>query len=202
MITIEGMINYSRWELIEEPYFIALINTLRINNVVSYVDVGANVGEFSNILFEQIPTLKDAYLIEPEEGNYEFLQNNIKNKINSYKVAIGYNLNSSVLIKDNNNAGGHRLMEIQYADNSFSNVEIKTLEELELPIVDFLKMDIEGGEFNVIENSSYLQQIRWIDIEFHDSISIDYVNRYFPRHDIMLYAHICNTTRCFLKKKK
>ena len=47
MITIEDMINYSRWELIEEPYFIALINTLRINNVVSYVDVGANVGEFS-----------------------------------------------------------------------------------------------------------------------------------------------------------
>jgi len=114
MITIEDMINYSRWELIEEPYFIALINTLRINNVVSYVDVGANVGEFSNILFEQIPTLKDAYLIEPEEDNYEFLQNNIKNKINSYKVAIGYNLNSSVLIKDNNNAGGHHLIEMQF----------------------------------------------------------------------------------------
>jgi len=202
MITIEDMINYSRWELIEEPYFIALINTLRINNVVSYVDVGANVGEFSNILFEQIPTLKDAYLIEPEEDNYEFLQNNIKNKINSYKVAIGYNLNSSVLIKDNNNAGGHHLIEMQYADNSFSNVEIKTLEELELPIVDFIKIDIEGGELNVIENSSYLQQIRWIDIEFHDYTSIDYIKRYFPRHDIMLCAFIGNTFRCFLKKKQ
>jgi len=202
MLTIEGLINHTRKELIEEPYFIALINTLKFNEIESYVDVGANIGEFSNILFEQIPTLNNAYLIEPEENNYNFLQNNIKNKSVLYKVAIGYNYTSGVLVNDDNNAGGHHLREMECVDNLFSNVEIKTLEELELPIVDFIKIDIEGGEFNIIENSSYLQKIRWIDIEFHGNIDIDYVKTNFPEYDILLYAYICNTTRCFLKKKK
>jgi FkbM family methyltransferase len=201
MLTIERLVGHTRKELTEEPYFIALLATLRFNRIASYVDIGANIGEFSNILFEQIPTLQDAYLIEPEKDNCDFLQNHIKNKNTLYQVAIGYNFTSGVLVKDSNNAGGHRLREMEYADNSFSNVEIKTLEELELPIVDFIKIDIEGGEFNVIENSSYLQQIRWIDIEFHALIDPNYIKTHFPNYEIMLHAYICNTSRYFLKKK-
>jgi FkbM family methyltransferase len=201
MLTREGHINHTRKELTEEPYFIALITTLKLNKIISYVDVGANIGEFSNILFEQIPTLQDAYLIEPEEGNFTFLQNHIKNKSNLYKTAIGYNFTSGVLAEDINNVGGHSLRESSYVNTSFFNVEIKTLEELELPIVDFLKMDIEGGEFNVIENSNYLQQIRWVDIEFHGLIDAEYIKQYFPGYEIMLNANICNTARYFLKKK-
>jgi len=201
MLTVEGHIVHTRKELTEEPYYIALLSTLKVNRIVSYVDVGANIGEFSNILFEQIPTLQDAYLIEPEDHNYEFLQTHLKNKSTLHKTAIGYNFTSGVLVMDSNNAGGHRLKEIAFADTNFSNVKIKTLEELELPIVDFVKIDIEGGEFNVIENSTYLQQIRWIDIEFHGAIDVKYVKKYFPGHEIMLYAFICNTVRCLLKKK-
>ena len=160
MLTREGLINHTRKELAEEPYFIALLSTLKSNRIVSYVDLGANIGEFSNILFEQIPTLKDVYLIEPEERNCEFLCSNIKNENTLYKVAIGYNFTLGVLVEDTNNAGGYHLREGLHIGSNFLNVEIKTLEELELPIVDFIKIDIEGGEFNVIENSSYLQQIR------------------------------------------
>jgi FkbM family methyltransferase len=201
MLTIEGLINHTRKELAEEPYYLAILNVLKQNTITSYVDIGANIGEFSNILFEKIPTLKDAYLIEPEENNYNFLQNNIKNKRVLYKVAIGYNFTSGVLVNDDNNAGGHHLREASSINTFFSNIEIKTLEELELPIVDFIKMDVEGEEFNIIENSSYLQKIRWIDIEFHRNIDVSYVKTYFPNHEIMLYSYICNTTRCFLKKK-
>jgi FkbM family methyltransferase len=201
MLTREGLINHTRKELAQEPYYIALLSTLRFNEIVSYVDLGASIGEFSNILFEQIPTLRDAYLIEPEERNCEFLCSNIKNKNTLCKVAIGYNFTSGVLVEDTNNAGGYHLRESLHIGSNLLNVEIKTLEELELPIVDFIKIDIEGGEFNVIENSSYLQQIKWIDIEFHGAIDVTYVKKYFPGHEIMLYAFICNTVRCFLKKK-
>jgi len=201
MLTREGLIHHTRKELAEEPYYIALLSTLRFNEIVSYVDVGANIGEFCNVLFKEIPTLRDAYLIEPEERNCEFLQNNIKNKNTLYKTAIGYNFISGVLIEDTNNAGGYHLREGLYSSTNSFNVEIKTLEELELPVVDFIKIDIEGGEFNVIENSNYLQQIRWIDIEFHGVVDTAYVKNYFPKHEIMLYAFICNTARYFLKKK-
>lgn len=201
MLTREGLVNHTRKELAEEPYYIALLSTLRFNEIVSYVDVGANIGEFCNVLFKEIPTLQDAYLIEPEERNCEFLQNNIKNKNTLYKLAIGYNFISGVLVEDTNNAGGYHLREGLHTGSNFLSVEIKTLEELELPVVDFIKIDIEGGEFNVIENSSYIQQIKWIDIEFHGAIDVTYVKKYFPGHEIMLYAFICNTVRCFLKKK-
>jgi FkbM family methyltransferase len=201
MLTIERHIGHTRKELSEEPYYIALLNTLKFNRIVSYVDVGANIGEFSNILFEQIPTLKDAYLIEPEERNCAFLQNHVKNKNTLYQVAIGYNFTSGVLVEDTNNAGGHHLRESLRVDTNYFNVEIKTLEELELPIVDFIKIDIEGGEFNIIENSNYLQQIRWIDIEFHRAVDTEYIKKFFPDYEIMLHAYICITSRYFLKKK-
>jgi len=201
MLTREGLINHTRKELTEEPYFIALLTTLRFNRITSYVDIGANIGEFSNILFEEIPTLQDVYLIEPEKRNCTFLQNHVKNKNTLYQVAIGYNFSSGVLVEDTNNAGGYYLRGGNLVGANFLNVEIKTLEELELPIVDFIKIDIEGGEFNVIENSSYIQQIRWIDIEFHALVDPNYIKTYFPNYEIMLHAHICNTSRYFLKKK-
>lgn len=201
MLTIEGHINHTRKEVTEDPYFIALLSYLKQKRISSYVDIGANVGEFSNILFESLPTLKDAYLIEPEERNFNFLKSHIKNESKLYKVAIGYNFNSGVLVEDTNNAGGHRLAEIFYTDSNFFKVEVKTLEELELPVVDFVKIDIEGGEFNVIENSTYLQQVRFLDVEFHGSIDIEYVKKHFSTYQILLYSYICNTVRCFLEKR-
>jgi FkbM family methyltransferase len=201
MLTIEGHIGHTRKELTEDPYFIAVLTTLKNSRIVSYLDLGANIGEFCNVLFESVPTLKDAYLVEPEERNYNFLKSHIKNESVLYQVAIGYNFSSGVLVEDSNNVGGHRLNEIFYANGNFFKVDIKTLEELELPLVDFVKIDIEGGEFNVIENSTYLQQVGLIDVEFHGSIEVDYVKRYFPTHEVILYSHVGNTVRCFLRKK-
>ena len=45
------------------------------------------------------------------------------------------------------------LVEYPWISNDYSDI--------------FLKMDIEGGEFNLIENSQYLQNSNLIEIEFH-----------------------------------
>ena len=70
---------------------------------------------------------------------------------------------------------------------------IDTLENLNIPVVDHVKIDIEGGEFDIIPNSKYLQNIKFIDIEFHwDTDKHDipneqretYIKSNFPNHSI------------------
>jgi FkbM family methyltransferase len=191
-LTREEHIIYTRKELNNYPYYIEVIKILKDNKIKSYLDIGANVGEFCNVLFEKIETLEYAYLIEPESLNFEFLKSNVRNKnINFLNFAIGYNFINPILIPHpSKNIGGFMLNEKNNND-SYHSIQIRTLEELNLPIVDFVKIDIEGGEFNLIENSIYLQQIKWIEIEFHmnevdlqKNASIIYVNDKFPNHTI------------------
>lgn len=168
--SIEEHITYTRNELTTFPYYIKVIDILKNNNITSYIDIGANSGEFCNTLFESIPTLETAYLIEPEEKNFNFLQNHVSKgkNIKCINSAIIYNFNYPKLINITGNVGGFQIQEIEDKTEGII-VDIKTLEELNLPTVDLIKMDVEGAEFNIIENSNYLHQIKWLEIEFHFS---------------------------------
>jgi len=199
--TREDHVIYTRNELENNSYYIKILEELNNNEIKSYIDVGANVGEFCNVLFEKIPTLTMGYLIEPEINNYNFMLHNLKNtNVKTYNVCIGYNLKSATLKEFNNNVGGFSLVE---NDNSGIQVTIVTLEELKLPKVDFIKIDIEGGEFNLLENTSFLNNIMYIDIEWHNNDFLDYeylkkyVNKFLPNHDII----IMEVNRSLLKLK-
>ncbi len=198
-VTREEHVLYTRKELLNYEYYINVINRLKSENIVSYIDIGANVGELCNVLFEQLETLKMGYLIEPEKDNYNFMLNNVvnKNNITPINVGIGYNFKNAGLVKLNNNVGGFKLVE----NLNDHNVIIKTLEELDLPIVDLVKIDVEGLEYNIIENSTYLQKIKWVEIEFHDYENKplkEYVKSYFPNHSIVEIEKL--EGRCLLKK--
>ena len=193
--TREEHIHYTRNELENVKYYIDIIKKLNDEKIESYIDIGANVGEYCNVLFEKISTLKKAYLIEPEPENFNFLKSNVKNKdVNFYEVAIGYNFSSGILVNHPSmNVGGFMLKEAEKNNNSFSP-KIVTLEELNLPIVDLVKIDIEGGEFNLVENSKYLKQIKFLEIELHLENSeakkeetIQYFKKYFPQHLIEVF---------------
>jgi FkbM family methyltransferase len=200
--TREEHVSYTRNELENYIYYIKMIEILKANKIESYIDIGANVGEFCNVLFEKIPTLKKAYLIEPEKNNFEFLKNHVNlNNILFLNLAIGYNLKSSKINFYNGNFGGFKLLSDENEDGTL--VEVKTLEDINLPIVDFVKIDVEGGEYNIIPNSLYLQKIKWIEIEFHDYYNIptkEYVANQFKNHQIV---HIESLEgRCLLEKIK
>lgn len=194
-------VEYTKNELNNYPYYIEIINELKNHNIKSYLDIGANVGEFCNVLFEKLPTLKKAYLIEPEIENFDFLKNNVTLKnILFFNVAIGYNISSPKITPYDGNIGGFQVID---SKNEGIEVIVKTLEELKIPKVDLVKIDIEGGEYNLIENSDYLQNIKWLDIEFHDYYNIptrDYVKKYFPNHTIEIIESL--EGRCLLKKIK
>jgi len=198
--TREEHVLYTRNELNTYSYYIDVIEYLKQKNIKSYIDIGANVGEFCNVLFEKLPTLEKAYAVEPENSNFEFLKENIKNKENvvCINTAIGYNFQSPKIVPFHDNVGGFKVLEDA---GDYPNTTMSTLEELNLPIVDLVKIDIEGGEYNIIENSKYLQNVKFIELEFHDYEKVstrDYVAKYFPHHIIKVIEPL--EGRCLLEK--
>jgi len=198
----ESHMLYTRSELETYQYYKDVIEILKQDKIKSYIDIGANVGEFCNVLFEKIDTLKKAYLIEPQEDNFIFLQNNVKKqKVLFFQKAIGYNLVSPKIYSVDDNIGGFRLVP----DSSIPGIEVEvaTLEELKFPKVDLIKLDIEGGEYNVIENSTFLKTVKWIEVEFHDYYNIptkEYIKKYLPKHTIRCIEDL--EGRCLLEKIK
>jgi FkbM family methyltransferase len=129
--TREEHVTYTRNELNNYPYYVEIIEELKKHNIESYLDIGANVGEFCNILFEKLPTLKKAYLIEPEKENFRFLKAHVIPKnISFFEIAIGYNIPTPKIIPLHDNVGGFTIIN---SPDNVSNVSIKTLEELKIP---------------------------------------------------------------------
>lgn len=184
----EEHISYTRNELENYDYYLKVLKHLNNNKINSYIDIGANIGEFCNVLFEKIPSLIDAYLFEVELENFKFMEKHVKNKnVNMFDFGIGYNYKNPTLV-NSSNPGGYSVKN-NNDETIKSNIVLKTLEELNLPVVDFIKIDIEGGEYNVIENSSYIQNINFLEIEFHNyqNFSVEeYVIKKFPNHKIVI----------------
>lgn len=190
--TREEHVKYTREELLKYDYYIKIIEILKNENIKSYLDIGANVGELCNFLFDQLPTLSYAILIEPEPDNFSFMKNHVINKnITYHNLAISYGFKNGMIIS-NGNVGG--FIVVENTSDKLIGFDTKTLEELNLPIVDLVKVDVEGSEYSIIENSSYLQKVRLLEIEFHATLSelknnhsVNFVKTYLPNHEIIAY---------------
>ena len=187
-------IDYTRNEWETEPYFLKVLEILQANDILSYLDLGANVGEVCNVLFEKIPTLDSAYLVEPQLENFEFLKDHViseNRKIEYYQVGIFYGKTAGELFIDPNwqNPGSFALTDDrENFQPAGETVTLTTLEDLQIPHVDFVKIDVEGSEYNIVENSTYLTGCKYIDIEFHThSIpSAEFCQKNLPTHSIIL----------------
>ena len=195
--------NYTRQEYASLNYYHQLFDVLNTKNIKSYIDIGANIGEVCNIYFEKIPTLQKAYLFEVNPYTFELLQSNIQNKtsVELHNTAIYYGSQPPILFNKDNNIG-HTMVgtnELQIVNDrviqfGFQNdgqiLNYTTLEELNIPDIDLIKIDIEGGEFNIIDNSKYLHNTKYLEIEFHhqqSNIDIDqYISKRFLNHKIIL----------------
>lgn len=122
------------------------------------VDLGANIG-----LFTRLASLKSKRVISVE-GSPEFFSCLVENT--SDLKNINY-LNANIVGETNKKSG-------TWSNNkSAVNITLKDLFYLyDLDHIDFLKVDIEGGEYNIFEDIDdfYLNKIRKISIETHNGI--------------------------------
>lgn len=143
------------------------------------IDIGANIGVFS--LFAASKTKNKVYCFEPFPDNFDILKQNVidsgMQNICCYKFAVGCSSGKRKLYTGNCNAG-HSFFDMSTEGHiNYIEVECKTLkqifEENNIQICDFLKLDCEGCEFEIIFKTptDYLNRIKKISMEFHDNVS-------------------------------
>ena len=197
--TRKDHIHYTRNEWNQDPCFIKVLEILKLHNIQSYLDLGANVGEVCNILFENIKTLKIAHLVEPQSDNFSFMKENVieeNREINYYPVGIFYGKGEGNLYIDPSwpNPGSFSIFGTRSNFQEFGEtVKLITLEDLAIDPVDFVKIDVEGSENNIIENSSYLKECNFIDIEIHPVHDYpqnynytEVISKNLPNHSILI----------------
>lgn len=147
------------------------------------VDIGGNIGYFALIEARIVGEEGKVYAIEPAPINFEFLNKNIRlNKlediIETFQVAISDKDGLSFLfLGDRSNI--HSLCKKSDASiNGFGKIDVRTmtlptfLSLNSISDVDFIRMDLEGFEYWVIDGATKILQERSPElfIEFHPDI--------------------------------
>jgi FkbM family methyltransferase len=124
---------------------------LRINSGDTVLDLGANMGNFSNLALATDANVR-VIAVEPSKA---------LNK--AFNESVGLNtghLNRTILIRGFLGQINEKLREVIATDANYRDAEWITEEQLieraELKRVDFMKCDIEGGEFGLLTPSSKL----------------------------------------------
>lgn len=186
--TLEKHQVYTRNEYKDNKYYATVLDTLKKAKIESMIDAGACTGEVTKMMFEAIPSLKKAYPIEPMKENIEFIKDNLKGyDVEVINKALIYGEKTVSFGKLPHNVGGGSVF--LQGDRVVDTIMLE-----ELPVVDFLKMDIEGLEANVIQNSSRMQKIKFLEIEFHhyDDLlqfkenRVPFVMKWLPNHKVLL----------------
>jgi FkbM family methyltransferase len=144
------------------------------------IDIGAHYGYFSIFANKNTDNDSSIFAIEPNKSNFDRLVKNIRDSAitnirslnyavsgesGTVKLHLGRSLNHSIV-------ENYILNQNQNDDSEM--IEAKTLEEIivenKILHVDFLKMDCEGAEYSILENTpgDIFDRITTISMEFHD----------------------------------
>jgi FkbM family methyltransferase len=143
------------------------------------LDAGAHIGIFTLYAKAINPSAK-IFALEPEPENFAFLKRNLKvNKIKDVKIfeiALAGNMGKRDLVLEDDSIK-HHLLQIGEEKNEnakYAMVRSYSLEgfllENNIKAVGLLKMDIEGGEYEIIENLSAggFGKVQNMILEYHN----------------------------------
>src|SRR3989344_235924 len=161
--------------IINEVYIVKeynpLIKFIRNDSVV--IDIGAQVGAFS-IFASRIAKNGRVFSFEPFAENFKMLKKNIS--LNSafnilhIEKAVGGKEGKRDLVISKENSGGHSFYETRGENVGVDTITLKQVFEMnKISKCNFLKMDCEGAEFEILFNTpkKYLAKIDSIAMEYH-----------------------------------
>ena len=136
------------------------------------IDIGAHIGLFT-LHASQNCKNGNIYSYEPVKENFNVLKENIT--INNLKNVKIFNLavsksNSTIKLFMNNDESGHSMFS-KSSENIIVNSTslMKIFDENNIKKCNFLKLDCEGAEYEIIKNLplEYFQKIDKLVIEYH-----------------------------------
>lgn len=154
---VSGALTLNVYEHAETEFFLA---TCRQG--MTFLDIGANIGYYTALALTQMKGSGRIIALEPDPENYSFLQKTVsinKNggtavRVDCVQKAASDHRGVMELFTSSENRGDNRLYANQLADAS-CKVEVTTIDdllnELDVRDVDFIKMDVQGYEGQVLK---------------------------------------------------
>ncbi len=152
--------------------------------VQAVVDVGAHIGAWSKWVLAQSPDAR-VIAIEANADNFALLQRNLAGHTADLHLGCcGYRDGEMVMLSDPGNTGGHTLVPADQAEPAIRGAQItqrapyrgerRTLEQIMDGVAEYdvLKLDCEGGEFDILAHApaETLRRFRWIVGEYHSDL--------------------------------
>lgn len=137
------------------------------------IDAGANIG-FTSVYFANKYPNSTILAVEPEEGNFVYLQRNIEKypNISARRCAV-WPKKAHVELRDNG-YGYRGYMVEEMKTPSRHAVEAVSIADLlgDRSVIDLLKIDIEGSEKELFTSNyqSWLPRVKCLVIELHDRL--------------------------------
>lgn len=150
-----------------------------VENPLVIVDAGANIGASSIFFSRSYPHAK-IFAIEPEKGNYDILTINTSSYANiiPLRAALWHKTQIKPIMDRGTGPWGYSISAGPSTGRAIGQkVQAITVQELmkkhSLEYIDILKLDIEGAEKEVFENSvDWIDKVKVIIVELHDRISM------------------------------
>lgn len=135
------------------------------------VDGGANVG-YASVYFANKYPEAQIIAVEPEGSNFEMLRQNTSSYPNIKILQSGL-WNRKTVLRIENPDDTNDAFRVQEAESGEGSIDTITIEDIlnstSAVFIDILKLDIEGAEKEVFENSdSWLNRVGVLIVELHD----------------------------------
>ncbi len=139
------------------------------------VDIGAHIGVF--VTYAWAKGANEIYGYEAEKNNFKKLKNTIKDNnitnVNVYNKAISSTSGTIEMIKFQNSRQNSIFLNKNESSEKESYTKVQSVDIntalKDLKQIDFLKMDVEGAEYDIIESCSKetFSKIKIIVLEYH-----------------------------------
>lgn len=182
LICIQGVSVYVRTNTPDirvaiNSLFVEEYKGVRCSDPKFIIDAGANIGTSAVYFARRYPNAQ-IIAVEPEEGNFDMLLRNTKDygNITAIKAAIWGSAEKRAVHNRDTGHWGYTVAETRMkSEPTGQEIDCVTvnslMEEFAFDRVDLLKMDIEGGEKDVLTNSSgWISKVEILMAELHDRI--------------------------------
>lgn len=136
---------------------------LNLKEGESAMDIGANIGWHTLGMAKAVGSKGKVFAFEPRKPTNEYLErtiseNNLDGVIKSYDFGLWDEKTIKKLAwsDETDNPGGSYVDAAGSAQDAKMKIELRILDQIEFPKIDFIKIDIEGAEYRAFQGAKNL----------------------------------------------